>query len=212
MFYEAPQNPSYIVQPANQAAFTAIPVYTPSKSSPRYVTQNNNNEHRVIQTSSLVRTPINNINNHVPQYYAPSNSNSSLIITPSDRSNQQQPILVINPRQSYVTNNKSEVEKKTIELEKVRVIGNNEREFFKDGTSVYRSYKYCTCCRARFVKACPTWNYMVWFYSFPCWVWFLITLLFLALLGTLIFLITQMPSKILKNNFILECLRGRMNF
>jgi len=137
MYYEQAQNPSYIVHPANQT-FTAVPLYSPSQSSTRHIIQNNNDQ-QVVQASSFVRTPINN--NVTTQYYVPSNSNSSSIATP--RSDQQQPILVMNnPRQTYVNTNNKIITKTPVELEKVRVIGNNEREFFKDGTSVYRSYKY----------------------------------------------------------------------
>ena len=183
MFHEASHNPSFVVQPNNQA-FTAVPAYTP-QSSVRYVTNTNP---RTLQAPSLVMTPNNN------HYYT--TTTSSTITTPiSDRSNQQQPILVIKPHQNYINNNAVVTNNKPSELEKVRVIGQNEREFFKDGTSVLRTYKYCTCCRSTFVKKCPTWNFMVWFYSFPCWIWFLTFLVFLAFFGALIFLITQMPRK-----------------
>lgn len=137
MYYETPQNPSYIVQPANQP-FTAIPVYSPSQSSTRHIIHTNNDQ-RVMQASPFLRTPINS---NVTQYYVPSNSNSSSIVTPRG-DQQQQPILVMNNHhQNYVNPSIKTINNKPMELEKVRVIGNNEREFFKDGTSVYRSYKY----------------------------------------------------------------------
>jgi hypothetical protein len=136
MYYETPQNPSYIVQPTHQP-FTAIPVYSPSQSSNRHIIHPNNDQ-RVIQASPFVRTPINS---NITHYYVPSNTNSSSIVTPrSDQ--QQQPILVMNNHHQNYFNPNDKNNNKPMELEKVRVIGNNEREFFKDGTSVYRSYKY----------------------------------------------------------------------
>ena len=125
MFQDTSQNPPYVIHPNNQV-FTAIPTYTP-QSTTRYVTNNNS-------PRTLV-TPNNN------NYYT--TSGSTITNTNSHRSNQ--PILVVNPHQNYPNNvntNGTILSKNPVELEKVRVIGNNEREFFKDGTSVLRAYKY----------------------------------------------------------------------
>ncbi len=126
MYYESAPNNSYVVQPKTQV-YTAYPTYTPPQSSIRYLP--NNGGQRALQISPFVRTPV-----HFDQNQMYESSNSSII--DSNRTvqyvnnNQQQPILIVN----NLENKSSQVvPNKPLKIEKIRVIGNHEKEFFRDG-------------------------------------------------------------------------------
>jgi len=47
-----------------------------------------------------------------------------------------------------------------------------------------RNYYCCNCCKGRFARCCPFCNCCEWFYGCPLWCYFLLFLIFLAVLIT----------------------------
>ena len=126
MYYESAPNPSYVVQPNNTQVVHALSTYnTPPQSSIRYLP---NNGQRALQITPQVRSPVPFDQHH---YYA--SSNSSLVNEPAvQKQFYQQPVYVVN----NVQTNAAAVPHNPLNVEKVRVIGTHEKEFFKDGVSL----------------------------------------------------------------------------